>query len=104
MHRLGYNNDTKKESFYVDGYNRNNVVANRQTFCKRYLTDYDSYCKHWVRLSVEEAKTTINLNMTFVCGYHNIITTNVEMIEFHVDYWSQHQQEAAANDNANNID
>ena len=79
------------------------MVANRQTFCKRYLTDYEPYCKRWVQLSAEEAKATMNLNMTFGYGYHDIIS-NKDMIEFHVDYWSQHQQEAAANNNANNID
>jgi hypothetical protein len=56
-----------------------------------------------VQLSAEEAKATMNLNMTFGYGYHDIIS-NKDMIEFHVDYWSQHQQEAAANNNANNID
>ena len=103
MRLLGFNHDAKKKSFYVDGHERDDVIANRQTFCKRYLTDYEPYCKRWVQLSVEEAKTTMNLNMTFGYGYHDIIS-NQDMIEFHVDYWSQRQHEAAANDNANNID
>ena len=61
-----FNHDAKKKSFYVDGHERDNVVANRQTSCKRYFTDDMLYCKRWVvQLSVEEAKTTMNLNMTF---------------------------------------
>jgi hypothetical protein len=83
-----------------NGLKRDDVVANRQTFCKRYLTDYEPYCKRWVQLSVEDAKTTMNLNMTFGYGYHNIISNkdhlygiqSCDMIEFHMDYWSQHQQ------------
>jgi hypothetical protein len=64
MRLLGFNHDAKKKSFYVNGHKRDDVVANRPTFCKRYLTDNESYCKRWVQLSVEEAKTTMNLNMT----------------------------------------
>ena len=49
-----FNHDAKKKSFYVDGHERDNVVANRQTSCKRYFTDDMLYCKRWVvQLSVE---------------------------------------------------
>ncbi len=65
MRLSDFNHDAKKKSFYVDGHERDNVVANRHTFYKRYLTDHMPYCKRWVQLSVEEAKTTMNLNMTF---------------------------------------
>jgi hypothetical protein len=46
----------------------------------------------------------MNLNKTFSYGYHDIIRSNKDIIEYHVDYWSQRQQEAGANANANSID
>jgi hypothetical protein len=54
MRLSDFNHDAKKKSFYVDGHERDNVVANRQTSCKRYFTDDMLYCKRWVvQLSVE---------------------------------------------------
>jgi hypothetical protein len=67
----------------VDGQERDNVVMNRQTFYKHYLTDYKSYCNQWIQLSIEEAKIINNLNLDF--GYH-IINKEEERIKFHVDH------------------
>ena len=36
MRLLGFNHEAKRKSFYVNGLERDNPVANRQTFCKRY--------------------------------------------------------------------
>jgi hypothetical protein len=44
----------------------------------------------------------MKLNVVFGYGYHDIIS-NRDMIEFHMDYWSPHQQEAVAKDIANSI-
>ena len=55
-----------------------------------------------MQLSVEEARTTMKLNVMFGYGYHDIIS-NRDMIEFHMDYWSPHQQEAVAKDIANSM-
>ena len=92
MRLLGFQYDTRKKSFYVDGHERDDVVASRSTFCKRYLTEYEPYCNRWIQLSTREAKTIKNLNVEF--GYSYIdIRTNEEWIEFHVDYWSRIMEE-----------
>jgi hypothetical protein len=38
MHLLGFKYDARKKSFYVDGHEREDVVANQQAFCETYLT------------------------------------------------------------------
>ena len=95
MRLLGFQYDSRKKSFYVDGHERADVVLSRQTFCKRYLTDYEPYCNRWIQLTIEEAKTINNLNLDFGYSYFHIIT-NEERIEFHVDYLNrmirEHQQ------------
>jgi hypothetical protein len=83
---LGFCYDTRKKCFYVDGHERHDVVATRSAFCKRYLTDYEPYCRRWVHVSVVEAKSTIGINVEFGFRYHNIVT-DTEMLEFHIDYW-----------------
>jgi hypothetical protein len=67
MRLLGFQYDTRKKSFYVDGHERDDVVATRSTFCKKYLTDYEPYYNRWVQLSVHEATTIKDLNPEF--GY-----------------------------------
>jgi hypothetical protein len=42
---LGFCYDTRKKTFYVDGHERHDVVATRSAFCKRYLTDFEPYCR-----------------------------------------------------------
>jgi hypothetical protein len=44
MRLRGFQYDTRKKSFYVDGHKRDDIVASHSTFCKRYLTEYEPYC------------------------------------------------------------
>ena len=67
MRLLGFNNDTKKKGFYVDGHERDDVVAARSIFCRRYLIDYEPYCMRWVQLSVNEANLITGIDID--CGY-----------------------------------
>ena len=83
---LGFCYETRKKSFYVDGHERHDVVASRSAFCRRYLTEYEPYCRRWVHVSVVEAKAIIGINIEFGFRYHDIVT-DTEMVEFHVDYW-----------------
>ncbi len=98
MRCLGFNNDTRKKSFYVDGHERDGVVANRRTFCKRYLTEHEPYCKCWVQVSDDEAKTMKNINLVFGYLYHDIVS-NQDRITFHIDYWNQAINNSTANNN-----
>ena len=88
MRLLGFQYDTRKKSFYVDGHEREDVVSARSVFCKRYLTEFEHYCNRWVQVSVDEAKTINDLNVDFGYSYFDIIT-NQERLEFHVDYWNR---------------
>ena len=88
MRLLGFQYDTRKKSFYVDGHEREDVVGARSIFCKRYPTDYESYCNRWVQISVDEANTINDLNADFGYSYFDIVG-NQEKLEFHVDYWNQ---------------
>jgi hypothetical protein len=88
MRLLGFQNDTRKKSFFVDGHEREDVVGAHSIFCKRYLTDYELYCNCWVQISVDEANTINDLNANFGYSYFDIVG-NQEKLEFHVDYWNQ---------------
>ena len=88
MRLLGFQYDSRKKSFYVDGHERDDVVANRSIFCKRYLTEYEPYCNRWIQLSLNEARTIKNLNVTFGYSYFDV-QRNEERIEIHVDYWNR---------------
>jgi hypothetical protein len=88
MRLLGFHYDLKKKSFYVDGHEREDVVANRKTFCREYLTEYEPYCHRWVQISKEDAAAIKDLDVGFGYHYHNIIAGK-DYIEFHVDYWNR---------------
>jgi hypothetical protein len=88
MRLLGFRYDTRRKSFYVDGHERDDVVASRKEFCKRYLTEYEPHCKRWVQLSVVEANTIKDLNLRFGYTCFNIIADE-QMVEFHIDNWSR---------------
>jgi hypothetical protein len=47
MRLLGFKYDARKKSFFVDGHEREDVVA--KAFCKTYLTKMEPYCKCWVQ-------------------------------------------------------
>ena len=88
MRLFGFCYDTRKKSFYVDGHERDDVVANRAAFCRRYLTEYEPYCRRWVQLSIIEATTIKDLDVGFGYSYFDIVA-NKEMVELHVDYWNR---------------
>jgi hypothetical protein len=73
-----------------DGQERDDVVASHSMFCKRYLTDYEPYCKRWVQLSVNEANSIKGVDINFGYLYHDIVS-NEDRIEFHVNYWNRIQ-------------
>jgi hypothetical protein len=45
MRQLDFKYEARKISFYVDGHERDGVVANRKEFCKQYLTELEPYCR-----------------------------------------------------------
>jgi hypothetical protein len=94
MRLLGFQYDTRKKSFYVDGHKREDVVENRNKFCRHYLTEFEPYCRRWIQLSKEEASAIKGLDVQLGYHYKDIIlgTSN---IEFHVDYWNQFSETAA---------
>ena len=96
MRLLGFHYDTRKKSFYVDGHEREDVVATRNNFCEEYLTKFEPYCRRWVQLSVEEASAIKDLNLSFGYQYEDIIAGK-SYIEFHhVDYWNQFSDKETA--------
>ncbi len=74
MRLLGFQYDSCKKSFYVDGHERDNVVANPSTFCRQYLTEYKPSCNCWIQLSMDEARTIKNLNIRLAIA---ILTSKV---------------------------
>jgi hypothetical protein len=88
MRLLGFRYNARKKSFYVDGHEREDVVANRTRFCKKYLTELEPYCNRWVQVSLSEATTMKNLDVELGHSYFNIIQ-NEQWIEFHIDYWNR---------------
>jgi len=91
MRLLGFSYDTRRKGFYVDGHEREDVVANRVEFCNKYLTEYEPYCKRWIQIRLEKAQTIKDLDLTF--GYHYLdIVSNEQRVEFHIDYFNQVQE------------
>jgi hypothetical protein len=92
MRLLGFQYDARKKSFYVDGHEREDVVANRTTFCSSYLTELEPYCNRWVQLSMRVAMTMKDVDVELGHSYFDIIS-NEQQIEFHIDYWNRTGQE-----------
>ena len=82
MRLLGFQYDARKKSFYVDGHEREDVVASRTKFCKTYLTELEPYCNRWVQVSMNDVEVGLGHK------YFDIIS-NEEHLEFHVDYWNR---------------
>ncbi|KAI2488670.1 hypothetical protein MHU86_6071 [Fragilaria crotonensis] len=86
MRLLGFKYDTRRKSFYVDGHEREDVVAHRNAFCKNYLTVLEPRCRRWIQLPLSEAATIKTLDTDFGHHYYDIISDETR-VEFHVDYW-----------------
>jgi hypothetical protein len=89
MRLLGFSYDTRKKSFYVDGHEREDVVANRTQFCTSYLTELEPYCNRWVRMSISKAMTMTDIDVEEMGHKYFDIISNEECIEFHIDYWNR---------------
>ena len=87
MRLLGFRYDVRRKSFYVDGHERDDVVATRTQFCKSYLTELEPYCKRWIQVSMKDATTINDLDIGLGHTYFNIVK-NEHMIEYHIDYWN----------------
>jgi hypothetical protein len=96
MRLLDFKYDTRRKSFYVDGHEREDVVANRQTFCETYLTKLEPYCKRWIQCPMSKATTIKSLDIGFGHSYFDIIR-NEEIVEFHIDYWNRTQNQETSN-------
>ena len=78
----------QEKSFYVDGHKCEDVVANRNQFCREYLTEFEPYCRQWVQMTIEDASAIKDLDLRF--GYHyEDIDAGTSNIEFHVDVWNR---------------
>ncbi|KAI2493715.1 hypothetical protein MHU86_20819 [Fragilaria crotonensis] len=88
MKRLGFEFDDRKKSFYVDGHEREDVVANRKQFCTTYLTKLEPYCKRWIQIPINDAIGMANVDVEMGHRYFDIVK-DTEHIEYHVDYWNR---------------
>ena len=88
MRLLGFRYDTRQKSFYVDGHERDDVVANRTHICKNYLTELEPYCSRWIQISTFETMTVTDLDIRLGHSYFDIVG-NEQRIEFHIDYWNR---------------
>jgi hypothetical protein len=88
MKRLGFDFDDRKKSFYVDGHEREDVVANRQQFCSTYLTELEPFCRRWIQISINEALGMANVDVELAHRYFDNVK-DAEHIEYNVDYWNR---------------
>ena len=88
MKRLGFDFDDRKKSFYVDGHEREDVVANRKQFCSTYLTELEPFCRRWIQISINEALGMANVDVELGHRFFDIVN-DAEHIEYHVDYWNR---------------
>jgi hypothetical protein len=82
----------RRKSFYVDGHEREDVVANRQTFCETYLTKLEPYCNQWIQLPVARKAMMMKKGLDIGFGHHYFdimhIIRDEELVD--IDNWSWH--------------
>jgi hypothetical protein len=90
MRLLGFKYDVRRKSFYVDGHDEcEDVVTYRQTFCETYLTKLEPFCNRWIQFPFAKATMINGLDIGLGHCYFDIIQ-NVELVEFHINYWNRH--------------
>ena len=87
MRLQGCRYDVRRKSFYVNGHERDDVVATRTQFCKSYLTELEPHCKRWIQVSMKDPTTINDLDIGLGHIYFNIVK-NEHVIEYHIDYWN----------------
>ena len=93
MRLLGFNYyDIRRKRFYVDGHEREDVVANRQIFCETYLTKLEPYCTRWIQCPMSTTTTRKGFDVGLGHIYFDNIR-NEEVVEFHIDYWNRQQNQ-----------
>ena len=73
MRLLGFRYDVRRKSFYVNGHERDDVVATRTQFCKSYLTELEPHCKRWIQVSMKDPTTINDLDIGLGHIYFNIV-------------------------------
>lgn len=54
MRLLGFQYDSQKKSFFVDGHEYEDFFENRNKLFMEYLTKFEPYCRQWIQISNEE--------------------------------------------------
>jgi hypothetical protein len=83
MKLIGFTYSHQRKSYYVDGHERDDVVASRALFCRKYLTEIEPRCLRWVQYGAEELLAA-NLDPDF--GYNYTDKDGNKFYEFHIDY------------------
>ena len=78
---IGYSYSAKRKSYYVDGHEREDVVAYRNQFVKRYLTLYEPRCLRWKQFREEERCDKLKKRV----GYRYADSEGNKMVEYHID-------------------
>jgi hypothetical protein len=97
LHRLGFTYNTQRKGYYVDGHERNDVVASRKAFCETFLSDIEPRCLRWIQVSQSELETTHNV-LNPELGYRFVDAEGKSHVEFHVDYYTS----TSSQNNSNN--
>ena len=84
MKRLGMRYDTNRKTYYVDGHERDDVVASRNAFCIRYLHQYEPRCLRWVQLTQSEVDEITGIDLSRAHIYYK--NDNIRFYELHIDY------------------
>ena len=83
MRLIGFTYCLQRKSYYVDGHERDDVVASRKEFCRKYLTRIEPRCFRWVQYHSDELEAA-NLDPEF--GYKYSDAERNVFYEFHIDY------------------
>ena len=94
MKLIGFTYCTQRKSYYVDGHERDDVVASRKEFCRKYLTEIEPRCLRWVQYRSDELKAA-NLDPDF--GYMYFDEDFNILYEFHIDYCCRENKSTTAN-------
>ena len=86
MLQLGFQYETRRKGYYVDGHEKKATVEYRWDFCQRYLS-LERQMFRWIQVSLDEAKKLQELGKVAKGSgyeYKDELTGNT-MVEYHVD-------------------
>jgi len=80
---LGFTYYDHQKTYYIDGHECEDVVLYQNQFCKRYSSDYEPWCMHWIQLKMDVINQYPGLKNSGA-GYH-YMKNNLAMCKYNIN-------------------